>query len=39
MECEERSLLDAWMAAWEDLVEFTVSPVMSSTDAAARFIR
>lgn len=37
MECEERALLDAWMAAWEDLVEFTVSPVMSSTDAAATF--
>lgn len=37
MECEERALLDAWMAAWADLVEFTVSPVMSSADAAATF--
>jgi hypothetical protein len=37
MECEERALLDAWMAGWEDLVEFIVSPVMSSADAAATF--
>lgn len=37
MECEERALLDAWMAAWADLVEFSVTPVLSSAEAAARF--
>lgn len=35
MECEDRALLDAWMAAWRDLVEFDVSPVMTSSDAVA----
>jgi len=37
MECEERALLDQWMAAWADLVEFDVLPVMSSAEAAAAF--
>ena len=37
MECEERVLLDEWMAAWEDLVDFEVIPVISSADAAAKF--
>ena len=34
MECGDRSLLDAWMAAWADLVDFEVYPVISSADAA-----
>ena len=29
MECDDRSLLDIWMAAWDDLVEFEVHPVMT----------
>ena len=37
MECADRALLDRWMAAWADLVAFTVLPVLSSADAAARF--
>jgi purine nucleoside permease len=37
MQCEDRALLDAWIAAWEDLVEFTVVPVITSAEAAARF--
>ena len=37
MACEDRALLDAWIAAWDDLVEFTVVPVMTSAAAAARF--
>ena len=37
MECEDRALLDQWMAAWADLVEFRVLPVMSSAEAAAAF--
>jgi len=37
MECDERALLDQWMAAWADLVDFEVIPVMSSAEAAAAF--
>jgi hypothetical protein len=37
MECEDRRLLDEWIAAWTDLVEFSVTPVMTSADAAAKF--
>lgn len=36
MECEDRALLDQWIAAWEDLVEFEVHPVITSAEAAAR---
>lgn len=35
MECEDRQLLEEWMARWEDLVEFEVIPVMTSAEAAA----
>jgi hypothetical protein len=35
MECDDRALLDQWMSAWEDLVEFDVIPVMTSAEAAA----
>lgn len=35
MECDDRALLDQWMAAWEDLVDFEVIPVISSAQAAA----
>jgi hypothetical protein len=37
MECKDRTLLDQWIAAWTDLVEFSVTPVMTSADAAAKF--
>jgi hypothetical protein len=36
MECQDRALLDQWMAAWQDLVEFEVLPVISSAEAADR---
>ena len=36
MECDDRAMLEAWMAQWSDLVEFEVLPVLSSADAAAR---
>jgi hypothetical protein len=36
MECDDRALLDVWMAAWSDLVEFEVHPVVTSAEAAAR---
>jgi hypothetical protein len=35
MECDERSLLEQWLANWSDLVEFDVIPVMTSADAVA----
>jgi hypothetical protein len=35
MECEDRRLLDEWMAAWSDLVDFEVRPVVTSAEAAA----
>ena len=34
MECDDRSLLDQWMQAWEDIVEFEVHPVVTSAQAA-----
>ena len=36
MECADRSLLDRWISAWSDLVEFEVIPVVTSAEAAAR---
>ncbi|MEQ8766196.1 MAG: DUF3303 family protein [Planctomycetota bacterium] len=37
MACEDRSLLDQWLAAWSDLVDFEVVPVLTSPEAAAHF--
>jgi hypothetical protein len=36
MECADLRLLEAWMAKWQDLVEFEVIPVVTSTEAADR---
>jgi len=38
MECDDRALLDQWVAAWHDLVEFEVCPVMTSAEASARVV-
>ena len=35
METAERSLLDQWLAAWSDLVDCEVVPVITSAEAAA----
>jgi len=35
MECDDRVLLEQWMANWRDLVDFQVIPVQTSADAAA----
>jgi len=35
MECDDRRLLDEWMASWQDIVAFEVIPVMTSAEAAA----
>jgi hypothetical protein len=34
MECGDRALLDEWIAAWADLVDFEVVPVITSAEAA-----
>ena len=36
MECDHRELLDEWIAAWADLVDFEVHPVITSAEAASR---
>ncbi|HEY6825465.1 MAG TPA: DUF3303 family protein [Gemmatimonadaceae bacterium] len=36
MECDDRRLLDEWIAAWSDLVDFEIQPVITSAQAAAR---
>lgn len=36
MECEDRRLLEQWMARWHDLVDFEVIPVITSAQAAER---
>jgi len=36
MECADPHLLEQWTAAWNDLVEFEVIPVMTSEQAAVR---
>lgn len=33
MECEDRTLLDRWMDAWRDIVDFEVVPVLTSVEA------
>ena len=35
MECDDRRLLDDWMARWSDIVDFEVVAVMTSAEAAA----
>jgi hypothetical protein len=36
METEDPALLDRWMAAWSDLADFEVHPVVTSREAAER---
>ena len=36
MECEDRQILDQWMARWSDLVEFEVIPVATSAQTVER---
>ena len=35
MECEDRKLLNEWMAQWSDLMDFEVLPVITSPEAVA----
>jgi hypothetical protein len=36
MECEDRALLEQWIAAWKDIIDFEVHPVITSAEAAER---
>src|SRR5712691_5673896 len=36
MECDDRALLDHWIARWTDLIDVEVVEVMTSADAVAR---
>jgi hypothetical protein len=36
MDCDNRALLDVWLANWEDLVDFEVIAVITSPEAAER---
>lgn len=36
MECDDPVLFEPWIAAWSDLVEFEIVPVITSADARAR---
>jgi hypothetical protein len=36
MECDDRALLDQWIDAWRDIVDFEVFPVITSAEAASR---
>lgn len=36
MECDDRAMLDQWLANWSDIVEFEVLPVITSPEAASR---
>ena len=35
MECDDRQLIDQWIAKWNDIVEFEVIPVLTSAEASA----
>jgi hypothetical protein len=35
MECDDRRLLDEWIANWSDICDFEVIPAMTSAEAAA----
>jgi hypothetical protein len=36
MECADRRLLDEWMTNWQDITDFEVIPVVTSSEAAAK---
>jgi hypothetical protein len=39
METENRHLFEPWVAAWADLCDFEIVPVVTSAEAAARSVR
>jgi uncharacterized protein DUF3303 len=39
MECDDRRLLDEWIAQWSDITDFDIVPVVTSAEAAAMVAR
>ncbi len=39
MECQDRRLLDEWIANWDDVTDFEVIPVITSAEASAALER
>ena len=35
MDCDDRKLLDEWLANWNDIVDFEVIPIITSEEATA----
>ena len=38
VDCDDESLIDEWIYNWDDLVEFEVIPIMSSSEASSRVL-
>ena len=38
MQTDDPALLDTWIASWSDLVEFEITPVITSAEASARVV-
>ena len=36
MQCDDRALLDEWIAKWSDIVDFEIVPVITSEEAKRR---
>ena len=39
MEADDRDLFESWISNWDDVMEFEVVPVVSSTEASALSLR
>ncbi len=39
MEADDRDLFESWISNWDDVMEFEVVPVVSSTEASALALR
>ncbi len=39
MEADDRDLFETWISNWDDVMEFEVVPVVSSTEASALALR
>ncbi len=39
MEADDRDLFESWISNWDDVMDFEVVPVVSSTEASALALR
>jgi hypothetical protein len=39
MECDDVTLLQRWVAAWSDLIEFEIVPVVPGKETAAALLQ